>query len=361
MKIAPKITLTDAERTTLVRWSRGRSTASRLVLRAKIVLLAAENKMNQEIAAELATLPKTVSLWRRRFADGRLAGIEKDAPRGGRKPMERDRLAGKIIRKTTQERPANATHWSTRTLAKELGTTQSMVQRVWKANGLKPHLTRTFKLSNDPQFVEKLVDVVGLYLDPPEHALVLCADEKTQIQALDRTQKGLPIHRGRCGTMTHDYKRNGTTTLFAAIDMAEGRLIGMCMSQHRHQEWIKFLKRIDAETPAGLDLHLIVDNYATHKHPKVKAWLKRHARFHVHFIPTSSSWLNLIERWFREITDKRIRRGTFRNVEQLIEAILAFIQEHNDAPQAFHWTAKADDILAKVRRARQVLDKTPSA
>jgi transposase len=361
MKVAPKIILSDAERTTLVRWSRGRSTASRLVLRAKIVLLAAEGKLNRDIAIALATAPKTVCLWRRRFADGRLAGIEKDAPRGGRKPSKRNALARKIVHMTTQERPANATHWSTRTLAKELGTTQSMVQRVWKANGLKPHLTRTFKLSNDPQFVEKLVDVVGLYLDPPEHALVLCADEKTQIQALDRTQKGLPIHQGRCGTMTHDYKRNGTTTLFAAIDMAVGRLIGTCMQKHRHQEWIKFLRLIDTETPPELDLHLIVDNYATHKHPRVKSWLKRHPRFHVHFIPTSSSWLNLIERWFREITNKRIRRGTFRNVEQLTAAIEAFIQEHNDNPQAFTWTAKADDILAKVRRAREVLDKTPSA
>ncbi len=360
MKVAPKIILTDVERTTLLRWSKGRSTASRLVLRAKIVLLAAESKLNREIAAELATAPKTVCLWRRRFAEGRLAGIEKDAPRGGRKPSKRNALARKIIHMTTQERPTNATHWSTRTLAKELGTTQSMVQRVWKANGLKPHLTRTFKLSNDPQFAEKLVDVVGLYLDPPEHALVLCADEKTQIQALDRTQKGLPIHKGRCDTMTHDYKRNGTTTLFAAIDMTEGRLIGTCMQKHRHQEWIKFLTLIDTETPPDLDLHLIVDNYATHKHPRVKSWLKRHPRFHVHFIPTSSSWLNLIERWFREITDKRIRRGTFRNVEQLITAIEAFIKEHNDAPQSFTWTAKADTILAKVRRAREVLDKTPS-
>ena len=360
MKVAPKIVLDEAERTTLVRWSRGRSTALRLVLRAKIVLLAAEGKLNREIAVDLATAPKTVCLWRRRFAKGRLAGIEKDSPRGGRKPSKRNALAHKIIHMTTQERPANATHWSTRTLAKELRTTQSMVQRVWKANGLKPHLTRTFKLSNDPQFAEKLVDVVGLYLDPPEHALVLCADEKSQIQALDRTQKGLPIHKGRCGTMTHDYKRNGTTTLFAAIDMAEGRLIGTCMQKHRHQEWIKFLDLIDHETPAELDLHLIVDNYATHKHPKVKSWLKRHPRFHVHFIPTSSSWLNLIERWFREITDKRIRRGTFSNVEQLIAAIDAFIQEHNDNPQAFTWTAKADDILAKVRRARKVLDKTPT-
>ena len=361
MKSAPRIILTDDERASLDRWSRGRKTAARLVLRAKIILLAAGGMMNKEIAAELQTAPKTVSLWRQRFATGRLEGIRKDAPRGGRPAETREKIACRIVEKTTRETPANATHWSTRTLAKALGTSPAMVQRVWKAHGLKPHLTRTFKLSNDPNFVEKLVDVVGLYLNPPEHALVLCADEKTQIQALDRTQKGLPIHRGRCGTMTHDYKRNGTTTLFAAIDMAKGRLIGTCMSQHRHQEWIKFLRMIDAQTPADLDLHLIVDNYATHKHPKVQSWLKRHRRFHVHFIPTSSSWLNLIERWFREITDKRIRRGTFRNVDQLIEAIMAFIENHNDNPQAYTWTAKAEDILAKVRRARKVLDKTPTA
>ena len=361
MKSAPRIILTDDERASLDRWSRGRKTAARLVLRAKIILLAAGGMMNKEIAAELQTAPKTVSLWRQRFATGRLEGIRKDAPRGGRPAETREKMACRIVEKTTRETPANATHWSTRTLAKALGTSPAMVQRVWNAHGLKPHLTRTFKLSNDPNFVEKLVDVVGLYLNPPEHALVLCADEKTQIQALDRTQKGLPIHRGRCGTMTHDYKRNGTTTLFAAIDMAEGRLIGTCMSQHRHQEWIKFLRMIDAQTPAELDLHLIVDNYATHKHPKVQSWLKRHRRFHVHFIPTSSSWLNLIERWFREITDKRIRRGTFRNVDQLIEAIMAFIENHNDNPQAYTWTAKAENILAKVRRARKVLDKTPSA
>ena len=360
MKIAPGIVLTDEERTTLERWSRGRSTPARLVLRSKIVLLAAEGKLNQKIAPRLKTALKTVSLWRRRFAEQRVAGIEKDAPRGGR-PKTGKRMAQLIVEKTTRERPANATHWSTRTLAKELGTSPSMVQRVWKANGLKPHLTRTFKLSNDPYFVEKLIDVVGLYLNPPEHALVVSADEKTQIQALDRTQRGLPIHRGRCGTMTHDYKRNGTTTLFAAIELANGKLIGTCMSRHRHQEWIKFLKLIDAETPADLDLHLIADNYATHKHPRVQSWLKRHPRFHMHFIPTSSSWLNLIERWFREITDKRLRRGTFRNVEQLIVAIMAFIKEHNDNPQSFVWTAKAEDILAKVRRAREVLNKTPSA
>jgi transposase len=361
MKNARQITLTDDERKTLQRWSRGRRTPSRLVLRARIVLRAADGTMNKDIAKALKTAPKTVSLWRTRFAEQRLAGIERDSPRGGRPPQAREQIAREIVTKTTQELPANATHWSTRTMAKALGTSPTMVQRVWKANGLQPHRTKTFKLSNDPHFAEKLLDVVGLYLNPPAHALVLCADEKTSIQALDRTQRGLPIHPGRCGTMTADYKRNGTTTLFAAIEMAEGQLIGTCMSQHRHQEWIKLLRQIDAETPADLDLHLIVDNYATHKHPKVKSWLKRHSRFHMHFIPTSSSWLNLIERWFREITTKRLRRGTFRNVAQLIEAIVSFIREHNSNPRAFAWTAKADEILAKIARARKVLHKTPTA
>ena len=270
-------------------------------------------------------------------------------------------MAKRILEKTTQERPANATHWSTRTLAAELGVSRSMVHRVWRAHGLKPHLTRTFKVSNDPRFVEKVTDVVGLYLDPPEHALVLCVDEKSQIQALDRTQPSLPMYPGRCGTLTHDYKRNGTTTLFAALEVAEGRLIGTCMPRHRHQEWIKFLKLIDAETDPDLDLHLIVDNYATHKHPKVKSWLKRHRRFHVHFTPTSSSWLNLIERWFREITDKRIRRGTFSSVPALIAAIESFIEQHNQNPKSFTWIAKAETIIEKVRRARATLDKTSSA
>jgi transposase len=360
MKRARAIELADEERTTLCRWSRGRSTPVRLVLRARIVLLAADGWMNKDIAAELKTAPKTVSLWRMRFADSRLAGIEKDAPRGGRHPRKRQRIARRIIETTTQQKPANATHWSTRTLAKHLGCSASMVQRVWKSSGLKPHLVRTFKVSNDPRFVEKVIDVVGLYLNPPEHALVLCADEKSQIQALDRTQKSLPIYPGRRGTMTHDYKRNGTTTLFAAIEMAEGRLIATCMSKHRHQEWIKFLRLVDERSPAKLDLHLIVDNYATHKHPKVQSWLKRHKRFHIHFIPTSSSWLNLIERWFREITDKRIRRGTFSNVPQLIEAIMAFVDEHNADPKSFTWTAKVEDILEKVSQARAALDKVPT-
>jgi transposase len=357
MRVAPEIILDDKDRKILQRWSRGRSTPARLVLRAKIVLLAAKGTQNNDIASELGTERTIVGRWRSRFAEHGLAGIEKDAPRGGRKPTKRHKLARLIIEKTTKEAPSNATHWSTRSLANELGITQSMVHRVWKANGLKPHLARTFKVSNDPHFVEKLVDVVGLYLDPPEHALVLCADEKSQIQALDRTQPGLPLKKGRCGTMTHDYKRNGTTTLFAALNVAEGQLIGKCMNRHRHQEWITFLKLIDAETPKALDLHLIVDNYATHKHPQVKSWLKRHPRFHVHFIPTASSWLNLIERWFREITDKRIRRGTFHNVKQLQQAITDYIDEHNEEPKAFKWTAKAETILEKVRRARGVLDK----
>ena len=294
MRIATAIALKDDDVPTLQRWSRGRSTPARLVLRAKVILAAAQGKANDLIAEELGTDAGLVGRWRRRFAVGGLAGIEKDAPRGGRPAKSRDRLTSKIIEWTTQRKPKNATHWSTRSLAAELGTSRAMINRVWRANGLRPHLTRTFKLSNDPEFVEKLTDVVGLYLNPPEHALVLSVDEKSQIQALDRTQPGLPLKKGRCGTMTHDYKRNGTTTLFAALNVAEGKLIGTCMPRHRHQEWIKFLKQIDQQTPAELDLHLIADNYATHKHPKVLAWLKRHPRFHMHFIPTSSSWLNMV-------------------------------------------------------------------
>ena len=361
MRVAPQITLTNEDRQTLERWSRGRSTPARLVLRAKVALAAAEGKDNKTIAADLKTNRPLVGKWRTRFAQSGLAGIEKDAPRGGRPAGARAAIATKIVEWTTQKKPKNATHWSCRTLAVELGTSRAMINRVWRANGLKPHLCRTFKVSNDRRFVEKLVDVVGLYLNPPEHALVLCADEKSQIQALDRTQPSLPLKKGRCGTMTHDYKRNGTTTLFAALEVAEGKLIGTCMPRHRHQEWIKFLKLIDQQTPAELDLHLIVDNYSTHKHPKVLRWLKRHSRFHMHFIPTSSSWLNMVERWFREITDQRIRRDTFKSVPNLIAVIDAYIAEHNENPRSFVWTAKAEDILAKVRRAREVLDKKASA
>jgi transposase len=361
LRIAPKINLSDEDRKTLERWARGRSTPARLVLRAKIVLEAAAGQTNTVIARKVGTGRLLVGKWRNRFAQKGLSGIEKDAPRGGRPALARKRITARIIEWTTQRKPRNATHWSCRTLAKELGTSKAMVNRVWRANGLKPHLSRTFKLSNDKRFIEKVIDVVGLYLNPPEHALVLCVDEKTQIQALDRTQPGLPLKKGRCGTMTHDYKRNGTTTLFAALNVAEGKLIGTCMPRHRHQEWIKFLKQIDQQTPPELDLHLIADNYSTHKHPKVQNWLRRHPRFHMHFIPTSSSWLNLVERWFRQITDRRIRRGVFHGVPQLIEAITAYIDEHNENPTAFQWTAKAEDIIEKARRARDVLDKIATA
>lgn len=361
MRVAKVITLTDEERIALTKWSRGRRTPARLVLRAKIVLAASAGRRSDEIAAELKCMRRTVGTWRNRFVNGRLAGIERDAPRGGRTPTQRTAVEAEIIRRTTQETPPNATQWSTRTLAAAIGCNDTMVHRVWRDNGLKPHLAKTFKVSNDPRFVEKLIDVVGLYLNPPEHALVLSCDEKSQIQALDRTQKSLPLFPGRLKTMTHDYKRHGTTTLFAAIELAQGKIIAECQPQHRHQEWIGFLKKIDAETPPQLDLHLIVDNYATHKHPKVLAWLKRHPRFHQHFIPTSSSWLNVIERWFRDITQNRIRNGVFRSVADLEQAIADYIEHHNANPKTFVWTKKAEDILEKVRRARTVLDKNPTA
>jgi transposase len=329
----------------------------KLVLRAKIVLAAAAGKLNTDIAVEL----KTVCQWRNRFAEKRLSGIERDAPRGGRPPAKRAGQAAEIIRMTTTEKPQAATHWSVRSLAKRLKIARSMVHRVWQANGLKPHRVKTFKLSNDPKFAEKLVDVVGLYLHPPDNAIVICVDEKSQIQALDRTQKGLPIVPGRCGTMTHDYRRHGTTTLFAGLIVADGRVIEQCLKRHRHQEFIKFLKHLDASTDPMRELHLIVDNYATHKHPTVKRWLAKHSRVKLHFTPTSSSWLNLVERWFRELTQKRIRRGTFRSVRELIAAIVEYVENHNEHAKEMKWTALPEEIMAKVRRARAVLDKTPLA
>ncbi len=285
-----------------------------------------------------------------------LAGLEKDAARPGRTPTITPAKVQEVVRRTTQEKPANSTHWSTRTMAEAAGVSEKSVRRIWHKHGLKPHLSRTFKVSNDPHFAEKLEAIVGLYLNPPEHAMVLCADEKSQIQALDRTQPGLPIKKGRCGTMTHDYKRNGTATLFAAMNTLDGTVISMCDDRHRHQEWLKFLRVIDDVTPSGQQIHLIADNYATHKHPKVQRWLTRHPRFHVYFTPTSSSWLNMVERFFRDITQNRLRRGIFRDVEELIMAIGEYIDKHNDNPKPFVWTAKATDILEKVKRARKALD-----
>ncbi len=265
-----------------------------------------------------------------------------------------------MIAKTTREVPANSTHWSTRTMASAVGISEASVRRIWHANGLKPHLLKTFKVSNDKRFAEKLEDIVGLYLNPPEHALVLCCDEKSQIQALDRTQPGLPLKRGRAQTLTHDYKRNGTTTLFAALNTLDGAVIGQCLPRHRHQEWLRFLRQIERETPPGLDLHLIVDNYATHKHPKVGSWLKRHPRFHMHFTPTSASWLNMVERFFRDLSQNAIERGVFPNVPQLISTIESYVENHNRNPKPFIWTARASDILAKVVKARARLNKLQS-
>ena len=283
--------------------------------RARIVLLAAAGMQDKQIAAKLRIMPEKAARWRNRFLDGGLAALDKDAPRPGRTPTITPAKIQEVIRKTTQEKPSNATHWSTRSMAQAAGLSEKSVRRIWRQHGLKPHLARTFKVSNDPQFAEKLEAIIGLYLNPPEHAIVLCADEKSQIQALDRTQPGLPLKKGRCGTMTHDYKRNGTATLFAAMSTLDGTVISMCDDRHRHQEWLKFLRVIDDVTPPDKELHVIADNYATHKHPKVQKWLARHPRFHVYFTPTSSSWLNMVERFFRDLTEQRLRRGIFRDVE----------------------------------------------
>ena len=360
MRIAPQVVLTREQRTKLEVYARGRSTPARVVLRARIVLLAAEGKQDLKIAHLLSIVPRTAARWRSRFLRDGIAGLEHDAPRPGRTPSISPELVRMVIAKTTQERPSHATHWSTRTMAAVAGISEASVRRIWHGHGLKPHRVETFKLSNDSRFAEKLEDIVGLYLNPPEHAIVMCVDEKSQIQALDRTQPGLPLKKGRCGTMTHDYKRNGTATLFAALNVADGTVISMCDDRHRHQEWLQFLRVIDYVTPEGKNLHLIADNYATHKHAKVQKWLKRHPRFHVHFTPTSSSWLNMVERFFRDLTQNRLRHGVFRDVEELIMAIGDYIDRHNENPKPFIWTAKASDILEKVKRARRSLNNVQS-
>jgi len=328
----------------------------RQVQRAQIILLAADGKQDLEIAVAVNISNQKAARWRKRFLQKGFPGLEKDATRPGRPPTITPAKVKDVVRKTTQEKPDNATHWSTRTMAKACGISEKSVRRIWRKNGLKPHLVRTFKVSNDLRFAEKLEAIVGLYFNPPEHAVVLCADEKSQIQALDRTQPGLPLKKGRCGTMTHDYKRNGTATLFAALNTLDGTVISMCDDRHRHQEWLKFLRVIDDVTPEEKQIHLIADNYATHKHPKVQKWLSRHPRFHVYFTPTSSSWLNMVERFFRDLTQNRLRRGIFRDVEELIMAIGDYIDKHNRTPKPFIWTAKASDILEKVKRARAKLD-----
>jgi transposase len=357
LRVAERISLTEEQKLQLGACARGRKVERRLAERASIILLAAENADNLEIAAKLGISRQTVARWRTRFLKSGIAGIERDAPRPGR---SRKLNCEEIVRKTTQERPQNATHWSTRSMARAAGVSEASVRRVWHAHGLKPHRVEVFKLSNDPQFTEKLEDVVGLYLNPPEHAIVLSVDEKSQIQALDRTQPGLPMKKGRGATMTHDYKRHGTTTLFAALNTLDGKVLSQCRDRHTHEDWIAFLRLIDRQTPSDKQIHVIADNYSAHKHPNVQRWLNRKKRFHIHCTPTSSSWLNMVERFFRDITHNQIRRGIFRSVPELITAIEQYIAQHNRDPKPFIWTAKASDILEKVTRARRSLDKVQS-
>jgi transposase len=354
--VAEPLPLSAEQKRILETWIQARNTPQKVVFRSRIVLLAASGEPNRRIAREMKTSRPTVILWRQRFRDGGPVALTEDAPGRGRKAGVPAEKVKQIVEATLHSHPVAATHWSVRTMAAAQGVSPATVQRIWDAHGLQPHRSETFKLSRDRRFVEKLTDVVGLYLNPPEKALVLCFDEKSQIQALDRTQPSLPMKKGRCGTMTHDYKRHGTTTLFAALNVLDGVVIGDCMARHRHQEFLKFLRKIDRETPAGLPLHLILDNYSAHKHEAVKRWLKRHRRFQLHFTPTSSSWLNLVERWFREITDKRIRRGSFHSVAELEQAIREYLAHNNQQPRPFVWTASVDKILDKVGRCKAILE-----
>lgn len=355
MNIAEPIILTPQEEATINHWVSAKKVSVRLAQRAQIIQLAARGIFNHDIATALQTSRPTVQLWRERFLSFRLAGLEKDAPRPGRIPRISHKTIAAIINTTLHGTPPDATHWSERSMAKKYGVSKDTVRRIWKQHNLKPHLIKTFKLSKDKQFLEKLYDVVGLYLNPPDKALVLCVDEKSQIQALERTRPLLPLRPGIPARQTHDYMRHGTTTLFAALNMLDGTVIGDCMPRHRHQEFIRFLQLINVKISLDLDLHLIVDNYGTHKHPRVQSWLKRHPRFHLHFIPTSSSWLNMVERWFGEITAKRIRRGSFRNVKELIKVINEYIESHNQNPKAFVWTASVESIMRKITKCKDLL------
>jgi len=341
----------------LERWLAALGTPQQVALRCRIVLGVAAGKAEVVVAAENCVNRKTVRLWRARFLAQGLQGLWEIAPGRGRKAIYDSTRIKTVIDATLQSKPRGSTQWSCRTMAQAQGISKSTVNNIWRSHNIKPHRTETFKLSRDPRFLEKLTDVVGLYLNPPDKAMVLCIDEKSQIQALDRTQPGLPIKKGRCGTMTHDYKRNGTTTLFAALDLIQGKVIGDCYKRHRHQEFLKFLRRINREFPGNTSLHVVMDNYGTHGTPEVKAWLKRHPRFVVHYVPTSCSWLNLIERWFAELTNKRIRRDSFPSLDALVAAIEEFLAVWNQKPRPFVWTATVDSILAKLTRCRQTLEQ----
>jgi len=356
MRKIEQISISVADRERLQSFVRDRNTPQKVVWRARIVLLAGDGMTAVGISAAVGKSVLAVRRWRRRYMAKGVDGLLKDATRPSRvKPLPPEKIK-QVVHMTLHEKPPNATQWSLRSMAAAAGVSYSSVQRIWRAHGLKPHLVKTFKVSRDRNFAAKVEDVVGLYLNPPNKALVLCVDEKSQIQALDRTQPGLPMKKGRAGTMTHDYKRNGTTTLFAALNMLDGKVIGACMPRHRHREFLRFLKLIDQQTPADLDLHLIVDNYATHKTPAVKRWLKAHPRFHLHFTPTSASWLNMVERFFAEITRNRIRRGVFKSVTELQNAIMEYLENHNADPKPFVWTKSAGEILEKVTRAKQALE-----
>ncbi|QDL38357.1 IS630 family transposase [Rhodoferax sediminis] len=355
MRVAETIELDVTTERELRALSKRRRIEARLQQRARVILLAAQGWQNKDIAAQVDLDRRQVALWRQRFLCGGIDALRQDAPRSGRTPTFTPEVHSRILQVTLHTKPVAGTHWSTRTLAEHLGLSATTIRRVWQRNGVKPHLQRGFKLSRDPRFEDKLLDVVGLYLNPPEHALVLSCDEKSQIQALNRTQPGLPMKAGRAGTVTHDYKRHGTTTLFAALNTLDGTVISMCQPQHRHEEWLKFLRLIQRNTPKQLQLHLIVDNYGTHTHPDVQAWLAKHPRFVMHFTPTSASWLNMVERFFRDISENRIRRDSFTSVAELELAIDLYVVHHNAHPKPFIWTASAKDILAKVTRAKAAL------
>ncbi|MGD0231971.1 MAG: IS630 family transposase [Syntrophorhabdales bacterium] len=354
---AMPVTLNEEDRKELERWVSAHRTPQQVAQRCRIVLATAGGQPDKAIAADMQINVKTVTLWRGRFAsEGPDCLWEVSAGRGRKPRLTADKIEG-IINATLQTKPVGVTHWSCRTMAEKQGVSKATINRVWQSHGLQPHRIDRFKLSRDPKFLEKLTDVVGLYLNPPEKALVLCVDEKSQIQALDRTQPGLPMKKGRCGTMTHDYKRNGATTLFAALELAQGKVVGQCYARHRHQEFLRFLKRLDDEFPAEKKLHLVMDNYGTHKHPTVQSWLQRHPRFVPHFIPTGSSWLNLIGRWFGELTGKRIRRGVFVSVADLVTAIEEYLEAWNANPKPLVWTATVESIVEKVARCKQTLEK----
>jgi len=350
------VSVSDGERAELGRLIRARGTPQKVVLRARIVLASADGLATSAIMHQFQTTCPTITRWRQRYAERGVEGLCKDATRPGRKRRIGDDQVGDVIERTLHSTPVNATHWSVRTMAKATALSPATIQRIWSNHGLQPHRVKNFKLSSDPRFLEKLKDVVGLYLDPPEKAIVFSVDEKSQIQALDRSQPGLPMKKGRAGTMTHDYKRHGTTTLFAALNVATGEVVGECYERHRHDEFLAFLKKLYGQTPKDLALHVIVDNYATHKHPGVQAWLARHKRVNLHFTPTSSSWLNLVERFFAEITRQRIRRGVFTSVADLEAAIVAYLAHRNQEPRPFTWTASVEAIIEKVGRAKEALE-----